>query len=632
MEHQLSLNLNYQPLDKWSDGYYPLSELDLDLDNIKAIGLDIETNGLNPYDRNTEIKSISISGIKTSFGVDKAGFKLSLDLVRQIVESENVMIIGHNIKFDLNFLRVKFGWKINCLAYDTMLAAYFLNENDKFISLETLSDRYEIMPGYKAKVNRARMDLMNKKDMLLYNMKDARTCAILKSSIFDPLLNKAGQVEIMNIACQAIPVLSKMETRGVKVDLVYAKQQQMKMFQKLIDLKLSLKTIASTTFSPDSPQQLRNVLFSKFRFDPVNYTESGAASTDYESVLRIKQEQCGDRSERDVQFITTLLEYTKLGTLNEKYYNKLPTWIQSDGCVHTNYNLGATNTGRLTSSSPNMQNQKRGSDFRGVYVPREGYTFIEGDWSQIELRIAAELSNETKMIEIFEKGYDIHTATLCQMKDYDYDETKEIENNPNHPSYQELKNLRVGIKNINFGEMYGASPARLQREMVKNGIYWDMDECVSLYNQRKELYPNIVKWKKKIEQFILQNKYVVMPFGQVRRLPYADKKTPEGRTAILQGINFMIQSTASGWIPIMGMILLDNYFKEHKEYDGHILLQVHDSILSEVKQLRAAKMQQLMKDIKVIMEQDIKEFIFALFKLSLRVPLEFKCDYMDRWR
>lgn len=628
--NQLKLQLDYQQLDEWPEGYNSMLELFWSDIEGESLGFDIETEGLSPYNKEESVLSISISGENQSYALHKDQFKQGLHLVQKILESRDCMIIGHNIKFDINYLHIKYGWRINCLVYDTMLAQYFLNENDRFISLEELTDRYKIMNSYKKKVIGNRIYEMNKSDLLLYNMKDARSCVILKPKL-DLLLETDGLTGIMNVACQAIPVLSRMETRGILVDMVYAKQQQMKLYKELLDFKLSLKRISNTTFNVDSPKQLSGILYNRFDFTPIRWTNTGAPSTDYETIIRLRQEQCLDRCESDVEFIDTLIKYNKLSTLSEKYYNKLRTWIKPDGCVHTNYSLGATTTGRLTSSSPNMQSQKRGSEFRGVYVPKPGYIFCEGDWSQIELRIAAWLAREKRMLQMFDDGLDIHTATLCQMKGYNYEDTLELLDTPTHPEYLETKNLRVGIKNINFGELYGATPYRLQREMVKNGIYWDIEECDNLCKERRRMYPDITRWKRNIEKFIVANKYAVMPFGQIRRLPFADWNTPEGREAIRQGVNFIVQSTASGWMPIIGMILLDNYFYENK-IDGHILLNVHDSILSEIKIYSEKKMKKIKDDIVKIMEHTIKDFINEVFKLSLNVPLEFKCEYMERWR
>lgn len=627
---QNDLPLGYQNLDVWPDGYYNMLEMDEDdikSGRIRCIGLDIETNGLDPYHKNAEIISIALSGINSSFVLHKDDFKLGLKVVRKIVESSDMIVVGHNIKFDLNFLTVYFGWNINCIAYDTMLAAYFLDTKDKFLPLEELIKRYKIIPAYKTTLRH-----ISKEDLMLRNMKDAKVCSLLKHNIFDSALFDSEQTNIMSIACQAVTVLSKVETRGIKVDMIYAKQQQMKLYKQLLDLKLSLKQLANTTFNPDSPSQLASVLYGKLEFIPTRFNLTGSASTDYESILRLKQEQFHNKSGNVREFINTLLTYTKLNTTNEKYYNKLPLWIKDDGCVHTNFNLCATNTGRLTSNNPNMQNQKRGSEFRGVYVPRPGYTMLEGDWSQIELRIAAWLAREDKMLRMFEEGLDIHTAVMCDIMKWNYDETIKLLETPGIPEYQDVKNLRVGIKNVNFGELYGASAGRLQREMVKNGIYWELNQCQNLYEQRKYLYPNLTSWKKRMERFIVKHKFVTMPFGQIRKLPNASFDTVEGRTELRQGVNFIIQSTASGWMPIIGMIVLDNYFKQYKEYDGHILLQVHDSILSEVRILNEKKMERLKKDVQKIMEKDIKELINEVFNVDITVPLEFKCDYMNRWR
>lgn len=648
---QQILPMEYPKLEKWPKNYFGMGALRFREVVGKVVNLDIETigpddNGLNPYDPRTEILSIalSVNGKQYAFRLDEKCtsseelhelyFK-HLRLVQKIIESPEVMVCGHNIKFDLNFLCYKFKWKMRCLAYDTMLGAYFLDENDIYVSLEELCDRYEVMNQYKAKINRRKLREMNPDDELLYNMRDTKATRLIKDKYLDPALAEHELTGMMGIGCQAIPILSKMETRGVLVDQEYAKREQMKLYETLIDIRQELKELAQSPFNPDSPKQLANILYNKFDFNPVKWTDTGAGSTDSESIIRIRQEQCDDRSERGTVFIEKLLDYNKLCGLNEKYYGKLPKWIQADGCVHTSFNIGVTATGRLSSSNPNMQNQKRGSEFRGVYVPRPGYIFLEGDFSQIELRIAAWLAKEKRMIQMFEEGKDIHTATLCEMTGRDYKDTLKLLDTPTARSYQEVKNLRVGIKNINFGEIYGASPERLQREMVKNGIYWELEECVQLCNDRKKLYPNIVKWKKQVEQFIVTHKYVRMPLGQIRRLPDANGnwKDQDSKRAIRQGINFIIQSTASGWLPIIGMILLDKYFQQNPEWDGCILLQVHDSILCEVKNFHnPTAMGRLKEAMRMIMEVDVKEYINEVFGVDITVPLEFKADYLQRWR
>jgi len=544
------------------------------------------------------------------------------------------MVIGHNIMFDLKFMAVKYGWTIRCLAYDIMLAEYFLDEERKFTKLKDLIIKYGIDTGdHKSIYEGRKISQIPYEDLTVYNGNDARACVILKRDVFDPALEEQGLTKIMGIACEAIPVLTKMMVRGINVDLMYGQQQQMKLYDKMIKMRLKLKDLAQSTFNPDSPQQLSKVLYGKFKFEAFKIGKAHG-STDYESIIRIRQEQC-DGDDIDVKFIDTLIEYNKLKTMNNKYYTKLPYWVRPDGCIHTNFNLGATDTGRLTSSGtrdedgntlgPNMQQQKRGAEFRGVYVPRPGYTFLEGDWSAVEMRFLAHFAGETAMIEMFKQCLDVHTATMCQLKGWNYDEALEIYLNADHPEHLSIKNLRVGVKNFNFGEVYGAGIDKLQNELVKHGIYWTRKQCEDIYYEKKKLFPNIVRWKKEVANFIKKYQYVRMPFGQLRRLP------DDSWGSILKGINFIIQSTASGWFPIIGMILLDRYFDENK-LDAHILLSVHDSILCEVKIYGESKMEKIKKDFERIMTEDILEYVKAIFDFQLTVPLEFKTEYMERWR
>jgi DNA polymerase-1 len=634
---QINLPLEYHQTEEWPRGYYQMADLNLSQVWGKVVGLDIETRGLNPYDPKTAIVSISVSvnGRQYATHIRDADFKLGLSKVRRIVESDTVMLVQHNIKYDLKWMMYKLGWKPRCMVYDTKLAAYFLDENDIRCSLEDLCDRYDVMPGYKSMIeDKGNIEAYNKEDVKLYNMKDSLSAVLLKEFHLDGLLAQDNLSQIMNIGCQVIPVLADMEARGVPIDMVYAKQQQMKLYEQLLDLKLGLKDIAGEAFSPDSPKQLGRVLFGTLGFTPVMLTAKGSDSVNAESLIRIRQEQTDQKGKRHIAFMNTLLKYNELAGLNEKYYGKLHTWIEADGCVHCNYNIGWTTTGRLSCNSPNMQQQRRGSEFRGVFASRPGYVFLEGDFSQVELRFAAWFAQEKRMLRMFDDGLDIHTATLCEMIDRDYDEVKAILKDHTHVEHQFLKNLRVAIKNVNFGEMYGASPWRLQRELIKNGIYWSIEECKDLFNGRKALFPNIVKWKKRMEKIILAYKCIRMPFGQLRRLPYAsdDWQDELGKRGLRQGINFMIQSTASAWIPMIGMILLKKYLDENPWLGGCTLLQVHDSILCEVRLLDPKTMERVKRDIRKIMEVDILDFIQEVFKLGLNVPLEFECEYMDRWR
>lgn len=637
----MDLQLEYPALEKWPKNFTEGFD-SLTLDDVKGrpIGLDIETggaDGLDPFNPKTYILSISISGRKTVFCLYKDRFKPGLKLIRQIVESEECLVVGHNIKFDLMFLAVQYGWTINCMAYDTGLAAYFLNEENAWIKLDTLTKKYGISTKYWwGDTDKTKLEQTNKYDLLVKNGKDAQNVIILKEDFLDKELEAEGLSQIMNVACQAVPVLTKMQARGLLVDFDYAKQQQMKLYKELIDLRIMMKDLAGRPFNPDSPKQLCEVLYTRFNFYPVKGTAAGNFSSDYESLIRLRQEQCIGKyakPPRAIEFLDTLLKYSKLVGLNEKYYNKLPkTWVSADGCVHTTWNIGVTDTGRLSSSNPALQNIKRGGEFRGCFIPRLGYVFLEGDFSQVELRIAAWLSQEPQMLRLFEEGVDIHTATLCEIMGWGYEDILKLLEDYDNPEYLYTKNLRVGIKNINFGEFYGATPERLQREMVKNNIYWDIKQCQHLFAEKKRLTPQAQKWKKQIQAFVCNHGYVRMPFGQLRRLAHASTMTSEGREAIRQAINFMIQSTASGWIPIIGMILLDNYFKLHPEVDGHILLNVHDSVLSEVKVRSKKAMEKLKRDVKKIMEVDIIEFVKEFFRVDITVPLEFKCDYLQRWR
>ncbi len=284
-----------------------------------------------------------------------------------------------------------------------------------------------------------------------------------------------------------------------------------------------------------------------------------------------------------------------------------------------------------------------------MFIPTEGYSFIDGDFSQLELRVVAYLSQEPVMIQAFEQGRDIHTSVMADIKGLDYDElcaiigddSRNIPADKQHDKYVTYKEERVAIKRINFGIVYGVGASRLQR-LIKNELKLlkTIEWCQELINTWLGKYKRVAAWLEQQRQFAMHTGYVTQPFGQKRRLPDAKlaqqgfyKLDDNGRMlasrALRQATNFPVQSTAA-WVCLIGMILIDQYFQDNPELDGHLLMQVHDSVLCEV-QGNIIVLREVAKDIQHLMEVRTIEYMQDFFGINFNVPLSFPVKVLNRW-
>ena len=617
------------------------------MDNLpesRYFGFDIETKGLTPYRKDVYIVSFAVSAKENTANCCIVSHQGTLakgeDLFKlfKILSDPTAIVIGHNIKFDVNWVRVKFGIDIKCQLFDTMFAMYLLNENMKDNSLGTLAADFEDIEGHKNIVNRKNIELSAKDDLLIYNGKDADSVRRL-FPLMGTALKKNGMLPLMTVAMSVLPVLSKIETTGIYLDKHYAAQTQKEMFNQLVAAKYKLRELCGVGFNPGSPKDMRHYMYTTLKLPIRKYTESGLASTDVEALKRAKLDM---KSQEDHDFIDTALSWSKSTKLLSTYYEPIEGWTAYDGRVHTTYSLGksrelktetGTVTGRLGSSNPNLQNIPRGTGHRGMFSATPEYSFIDGDFSQLELRVASYLAQEPVMVEAFKEGRDIHTAVMADMRQVPYKDMVQMLDCKTLPNYQELKNDRVAIKRINFGILYGVQAQRLQNLIwMELGIDWEIERCERLVTDWLSKYKAIDRWIKLQRNTAINKGFVSMPFGQRRRLPEANWKTPEGRRALRQATNFPVQSTAS-WICLIGMNLLDNYFNHltNKGIDARILLQVHDSISGEVKTKDETVLKQIREDVQRILEVDTVAFIKDAFGVDFNVPLSFPVTTSDRW-
>lgn len=608
------------------------------LNNTELVGFDTETKGLNPFDKNVHVISAAVSdGQNTiAYVINHNGQsdEIALHDLRNLIENPDVTLVGHNIKFDLKWLLIKYNWTLRCQVFDTMMASYLIDENDE-AGLDNSLKKFLNRRSHKGMVNTADLESEHVDDVLLYNAYDADSeIPLMKQQV--KLLHVERMLPIMSVAAQVFPILAKMEVRGVNLDREHAKRTEAKLLADCIKLSLNMRNAGYGQFDPNSDKDLRRILYSVIGFQPTKQTKSGADSVDAEAIKDLYLDCCDNKA---MGLLDNLIPYTKKMKLLSTYYQPIDRWLSYDKRVHTSYSLGkqydggqgGTVTGRLSSTNPNLQNIPRGKEHRGMFIPTKDYLFIDGDFSQLELRVGAFLSQEPRMIEAFLSNKDIHSAAMSDITGIPYDEIEERKDKD-----QEIKNQRVGYKNVNFGIFYGMTEHRLFRQLKSNGIHWDIDKCIEYIAQWKMTYASANAWIELQKKFIRSTGYAVMPLGQKRRLPDAKLERIYGDRLIgslisraeRQGVNFIVQSTAA-WICLIGMIVIDQYFKDHPELDGHLIMQVHDSVTSEVK--ADCNTQQVAQDIQYIMENCTVQLLNDVFGIKWNVPLSFPTKVITRW-
>lgn len=633
----------FEPQDEWPKHYYDfINWLAFEYKTNHIYGFDCETDGLNPYDKRYKIKTCALSPqCKVAFGLDVYKQQYTeIPKLKELLNRSDVLLVGHNIKFDINWIRIKLNIDVKCMLFDTMFAQYLLDENIESNSLRYLTDTYLVRDedidlfGYK---DQSGWDTPNRQDLLLYNCKDADASRRLYD-VLVPKLKSNNFINLMTTSSLVLPVLSKMEVRGIYVDKEWAYKTQQRIIKELVSLRYTMATMVPIPFNPDSSKDLVKVFYSQrgMGLTPTKFTKGGEPSTDAEAINNLVDQNL---SEQQMSFIDKILEYKKKTKLITTYYQPIEKWTRYDGRRHTIYSLGkfrneegfgGTVSGRLSSD---MQQLPRDREVRGMFRATEGYELLDLDFSQLELRIAAFESQEPAMLDAFNNGLDIHSQVMSEITGIPYNEVID-----GIKKDEKMKNQRVAFKEVNFGICYDMKPPRLQRTLRnKVGLKVDLEYCENTINAWLRRFSRLDNWIKKTKLEVVTRKEVTSFLGQKRRLPDASFNTSIGRHWIRSGLNFKIQSPAA-WICLIGLRLLDDYFEENRNnFDGHILMQVHDSITSEIKieyndgRGNLLDKETILKDVKSIMEQDTVQYIKDVFGVYINVPLTVDIAYKERW-
>src|SRR5690554_238369 len=534
----------------------------------KSVCFDTETTSLNPLE--AELVGIAFSwekgkGFYVPFPEDQVETQQILETLRPFFEDEAIQKIGQNLKYDIKVL-AKYNISVKGKLFDTMLAHYLINPDMRH-NMDVLSETYlnytpkpitELI-GKKGK-NQLNMRNVEIEKQTEYAVEDADITFQLKE-YFEKELGEANTQKIFDdIEIPLLRVLADMELEGINLDADFLKSLSGALDSDILRLEQEIYEEAGETFNIASPKQLGDILFGKLKLiEKPKKTKTGQFST-AEDVLSILA--------KDHKIIRDVLEYRGLAKLKSTYVDALPNQVEKSTLrVHTDYMQTVAATGRLSSNNPNLQNipirTERGRQVRKAFVPRdENYIMMAADYSQIELRIIASLSEEDNMIEAFKKGEDIHSSTASKVF--------------NVPIEEVTREQRSNAKTVNFGIIYGVSAFGLS-----NQTDLSRGEAKDLIDTYYKTYPQLRNYISEQIQFARENGYVQTVLGRRRYLKDINAGNQIVRGAAERNaVNAPIQGSAADIIKI-AMINIHKRLTE-ENLKSKMLLQVHDELVFDV--------------------------------------------------
>lgn len=542
------------------------------------------------------IKSNEAAYLPCAHDYPDAPKQLSRDFVLQklkpILEDKNILKIGHNLKYDSEVL-ANYGITLQGIAFDTMLESYILDASGSRHDMDTLAKRhldhttitYEDVAGKGAK--QICFDKVTIEAATAYASDDADTTLKLHEH-FWPKMQKIPSLckVFQTVEIPLVSVLVAMERRGVLIDAALLGQQSEELQQKITILEKEIYTLAGEEFNVNSPKQLQEILYNRLNLPILEKTPTGQPST-AEPVMQELAEK--------YPLPKLILEYRSLTKLKSTYTDKLPTQINAKtGRVHTSYHQAITSTGRLSSSDPNLQNipirTLEGRKIRAAFIADKGYKIVAADYSQIELRIMAHMSQDPGLLLAFSQDKDIHIATASSVF--------------GTPLELVTSEQRRSAKAINFGLIYGMSAFGLAKQL---GIErFEADLHIEKY------FASFPKVKAFMEQTLKQGKalgYVETLLGRRLYLPELNASNVQRRKAAERAaVNAPMQGTNADIIKL-AMIELDKWTRTTED-KVRMIMQVHDELVFEVHE---SVLEASMKHIKDTLEN--------VFPLSIKLDV-----------
>lgn len=547
----------------------------------KEFCFDTETTCIDPNDCELVGMSFSIQASEAWYvplSAEQIECQACVKEFKELFENESIGKIGQNLKYDMLVLKW-YDIELRGELFDTMLAHYLLDPDSRH-NMDLLSEKYL---GYtpttissligKGK-NQGSMRDVELEKIKEYAAEDADITLQLKQ-VFEPLLQSANAFSLAReMENPLIYVLADMEREGVKIDKEALSEFSEQLRVDLAELEKIIYQKAGVRFNIASPKQLGEVLFEKLQLDPkARKTKTGQYQTgeDVLSALANKSD-----------IVKDILDFRQLQKLKSTYVDALPTMInKKTGRIHTSYNQAVASTGRLSSNNPNLQNipirTERGREVRKAFIPRdEGHVLISADYSQIELRLIAEISKDENMMDAFAKGLDIHTATAAKVYGLSLEDVDSA--------------MRRNAKAVNFGIIYGQSAFGLSQNL---GI--PRKEAADIIEQYFTQYSGIKKYMSDTMNFARENGYVQTIMGRRRYLRDINSANATVRGfAERNAINAPIQGSAADMIKI-AMIGIHKEIIERR-LQSKMTMQVHDELVFDVVKSETEVMKKLIKE------------------------------------
>ncbi|MBT3705479.1 MAG: DNA polymerase I, partial [Proteobacteria bacterium] len=523
-----------------------------------------------------------------------------LGALQPLLEDPNRAKLGQNLKYDCTVLH-NHGVMLNGIRFDTMLESYVLDSTGSRHDLDTLSLKYlgHKTIHYEDVAGKGKGQLsFNEIPVEVaapYAAEDADITLRLHETLFPRLKKEVAQTELFDrIEMPLVPVLSKIERTGVRVDAQMLAAQSKELAERTQELEAKAHAEAGGVFNIASPKQIQEILFNRLGLPVISKTPKGQPST-AESVLAELAEQH--------ELPKLILEHRGLSKLRSTYTEKLPMLINAhSGRVHTSYHQAAVATGRLSSSDPNLQNipvrTAEGRRIREAFIPAAGCQLVAADYSQIELRIMAHLSADKGLLSAFEKGEDVHRATAAEVFGVELDSVS--------------KDQRRSAKAINFGLIYGMSAFGLGRQL---GI--DRGKAQDYINLYFERYPGVRTFMDATRVQVREKKYVETVFGRRLYLPDISSSNHARRQgAERAAINAPMQGTAADLIKL-AMLAVDDWLSTDAR-DSRIIMQVHDELVLEVPESDVSRV-----------SQELSKLMSGVAELA--VPLKVDAGIGNNW-
>ncbi len=593
-------------------------ELEIVIKNIETRGIcaiDTETNSLN-------IENAILVGISLCFDDNKSYYipinHQSIDLAKKnaiqleqnyiikkinsICSNESILKVGQNIKYDIRILS-KYGVKFKSIA-DTMLISYAIDNGILKHNLDDLSFNHldHTTIKYKDVVgtgkNEITFDKVSIDDAVNYAAEDSLLTLKLFNKLYPRLVKEKANFVYNNIDLPLVDVLSKIEKNGIEVNKNFLTSLGKEFEQESKKLEKNIYKLSKQEFNIGSPKQLGEILFVNLKIKGGKKTKSGSYSTDSSTL--------NDLAIGGYDIAKLVLEWRELTKLKSTYTDALFRLTDNNSRVHTSFGLANTLTGRLSSTDPNLQNipirTENGKKIRTAFISKKNSSLVSFDYSQIELRLAAEISGDKNFIKAFQNKEDIHASTA-----------KEIFNLTDS---QINNDYRRKAKAINFGILYGISPYGLAKQLAITNT--EAKEYITEYFGK---YPNIKKYMESQIDFAKVNYFVETIFKRKINIKgITDKNFAVRGFAERQAINAPIQGSAADIIKL-AMIKIHNEI-ELNNIDAKMLLQVHDELIFEVQN---DKREELINQVTKIMEN-----IHLQYK-NFSVPLTVDFGFGDNW-